>query len=171
MEVLRRKNVETGWWESVSLGESEITTTISKTEESLGNGIKQIKWSIIETYELMSEDEVKVPYGKGGIVDKKTGLVYRPRTYYLAEPFVLEKDGEEFTILVGLELMEEELGDGKIKSCHTYTLVCPEDYNDGVLYLTADVVIDEDEHMYSNEPEVFSLNEVEHGDYELMFFQ
>lgn len=171
MEALRRRNEETGWWESVSLEESEITTTVSITEEFLGDGTKQITWSKIETIELISDNEAMVPYEKCGIADKMTGLVYHPRTYSLAEPFVVEKDGEEFTILVGMELVEEELGDGKIKSCHTYTLVCPEDYEDAVLCLTADVEIDEDEHTYSNEPELRSLNEVEHGDYELMFFQ
>ena len=84
---------------------------------------------------------------------------------------MLEKDGEEISILVGMEIVEEELGDGKIDSRTTFTLICPEDYNDGVFYLTADGDIDEDEHLYSNEPEVFSLNELEHGEYELMFFR
>jgi len=171
MEATRRWNEEAGYWESVSLEENEITTTISITEESLGDGTKMIRGTFIETPYMVSEDEVKIPYKKYGIADKKTGLVYRPRTYSLAEPYVLEKDGEEITIFVGIEIVEEDLGGGKIDSRTTFTLICPEDYNDAVFYLTADVDIDEDEHLYSNEPEVFSLNEIEHGDYELMFFQ
>lgn len=170
-EALRNRNEETGRWESVSLEEKELTTTISITEESLGDGTKQITWNVIETLEMVSEDEVKIPYTKGGIADKTTGLVYRPRTYYVAEPYVLMKDGEEFTILVGKESVEEELGDGTIKSSVTYFLICPEDYNDAVYFLTADVEIDEDEHTYFNEPEVHSLTELKHGDCDLLFFR
>ncbi len=171
MEATRRWNEEAGYWESVSLEENEFTFTISITEESLGDGTKMIKGTFIETPYMVSEDEVKIPYKKYGIADKKTGLVYRPRTYSLAEPYVLEKDGEEITIFVGIEIVEEDLGGGKIDSRTTFTLICPEDYNDAVFYLTAAVDIDEDEHTYFNESEVFSLNELEHGDYELMFFQ
>ena len=171
MEATRKWNEEAGYWESVSLEENEFTFTISITEESLGDGTKMIKGTFIETLYMVSEDEVKIPYKKYGIAEKKTGLVYCPRTYSLAEPYVLEKDGEEISILVGMEIVEEELGDGKIDSRTTFTLICPEDYNDGVFYLTADVEIDEDEHTYFNESEVFSLNELKHGDYELMFFQ
>jgi len=171
MEATRRWNEEAGYWESVSLEENEFTFTISITEESLGDGTKMIKGTFIETLYMVSEDEVKIPYKKYGIADEKTGLVYCPRTYSLAESYVLEKDGEEISILVGMAIVEEDLGRGKIDSRTTFTLICPEDYNDGLFYLTADVEIDEDEHTYSNEREVFSLNELEHGDYELMFFQ
>lgn len=171
MEATRRWNEEAGYWESVSLEENEFTTTISITEESLGDGTKMIKGTFIEMLYMISKDEVKIPYKKYGIADKKTGLVYPARTYNLAEPYVLEKDGETITIFVGIELVEEELGDGKIESRTTFTLICPEDYNDGVFFLTAEVEIDEDEHLYSNEPEVHSLNEIERGDYELLFFR
>lgn len=171
MEATRRWNETSKLWESVSLEENEFTLTFSITEESLGDGTKMIKGNFMETLYMVSEDEVKIPYKKYGIADKKTGLAYPARTYNLAEPYVLEKDGEEISILVGIELVEEDLGDGKIDSRTTFTLICPEDYNDGVFYLTAAVEIDEDEHLYSNEPEVFSLNELKHGDYELMFFQ
>ena len=171
MEATRRWNEEAGYWESVSLEENEFTFTISITEESLGDGTKMIKGTFIETPYMVSEEEVKIPYKKYGIADKKTGLVYPPRNYNLAEPYVLEKDGEEISILVGIENVEEDLGGGKIDSRTTFTLICPEDYNDAVFYLTADVEIDDDEHTYFNEREVFSLNELEHGDYELMFFQ
>jgi len=171
MEATRRWNEEAGYWESVSLEEKEFTTTISITEESLGDGTKQITWNVIELCEQISEVEVKIPYKLCCIADRKTGLVYPPRNYNLAESYVLEKDGEEISILVGMEIAEEALGDGKIESRTTFTLICPEDYNDAVFYLTADVDIDDDEHTYFNEREVFSLNELKHGDYELMFFQ
>lgn len=171
MEATRRWNEEAGYWESVSLEEKEFTTTISIAEESLGDGTKQITWNVIELCEQISEVEVKIPYKLCCIADRKTGLVYPPRNYNLAESYVLEKDGEEISILVGMEIAEEALGDGKIESRTTFTLICPEDYNDAVFYLTADVEIDDDEHTYFNEREVFSLNELEHGDYELMFFQ
>lgn len=171
MEATRRWNEEAGYWESVSLEEKEFTTTISITEESLGDGTKRITWNVINLCEQISEVEVKIPYKLCCIADRKTGLVYPPRNYNLAESYVLEKDGEEISILVGMESEGEDLGDGKIESRTSFTLICPEDYNDGVLYLTADVEIGEDDHTYSNESEVFSLNELEHGDYELMFFQ
>ena len=171
MEATRRWNEEAGYWESVSLEEKEFTTTVSITEESLGDGTKMIKGTFIETIYMVSEDEGKVPHKKYGIADKKTGLRYSPRNFNLAEPYVLEKDGEEISILVGIEIAEEDLGGGKIDSRTTFTLICPEDYDDGVFYLTANVEIDEDENTYSNEREVHSLNELEHGDYELMFFQ
>lgn len=171
MEATRRRNEETGYWESVSLEENEFTVTISIEEESLGDGTKRITWNMIELLEQTSEDEVKVPYKKCCIADRKTGLVYPARTYNLAEPYVLMKDGEEISIYVGVEIAEEALDGGKIDSRISYTLICPEDYDDGVFYLTADVKVDEDDHTYFNEREVFSLNELEHGDYELMFFQ
>ena len=171
MVALRKHNEEAGVWESFSLEEAEITTTVSITEESLGDGTKMVRGTFIEILEMVSEDVAKVPYKKYGIADKKTGLVYRPRTYSLAEPYVLEKDGEAFSILVGVELVEEDLGDGKVDSRTTFTLICPEDYNDAVFYLTADVELDEDEHTFSNEREMFSLNDVKHDDYDLMFFR
>lgn len=169
-EALRNRNEETGLWESVSLKEKELTTTVSITEESLGDGTKQITWNVIEMLEMVSEDEVKIPYTRAGIADKRTGLVYRPRTYFLAESYVLMKEGEEVTILVGKEYVEEEMGDGTVKSSVTYSLICPEDYNDAVFFLTAEAEINEDEHTYFNELEVRSLNELKHGDCDLLFF-
>lgn len=171
MDVLRRQNAETGRWESVSLEESEITTLISTTEEFLGDGTKQIKYTLTEEFQRVSESEVKVPYSKYGVVDKETGLVYPPRTYNLADSYVLEKNDEVFSISVGLECLEEDLGDGKWKATTTFTLVCPEDYNDAVLYLTADVEINEDEDVNWSERNVFSLNDIQHGECELLFFQ
>jgi hypothetical protein len=169
-EALKKRNNERGRWEAVSLEEKELTTTISIEEEALGNGTKRIKWSFSDIIELVSEDEARVPYTRCGVVDKKTGLVYRARTYNLAESYVLEKDGEKFSILVCLESVEEEIGDGKIRSTVSYTLICPEDYNDAVLYLTCrDEIVDDN--TYSNKEEVLPLHEFDDGKYELMFFR
>ena len=170
MEAIKKRNPETGVWEAVSLEENEITSTFSVTEEALGDGTKRITGSFTEMFELVSEEEAKIPYTKCGIADKKTGLVYWPRTYGVAEPYVLEKDGEKISILVGAKI-EEELGDGEGCSTISFTLICPEDYNDAVFYLTSGVEIKTDEEAFSNDPEVFSLNELKHGDCDLLFFR
>ncbi len=171
-EAVRRMNPEAGGWETASLEVKEVTNTFSVTEESLGDGTKKIKGSFTYITEMLSEDEVKVSFVRGGIADKKTGLVYPMRTYFLAESYVLEKDGEEFTILVSAEQMEEVIDDGNIRAEISYVLICPEDYEDAVFFLTGRNEEDESaEAKAYNEAEVYSLNDIEHGEYELVFFR
>lgn len=170
-EAQKTWNDELGHWETVSLEAKEITSKISLTEESLGDGTKCIRWSFTDMAELESEaQEVRVPYTVSGIADKKTGLVYPTRTYNLAESYVLEKDGEEFAILVGVELDEEEMDDGKVRGTISYTLICPEDYGDAVFYLSCrDEIIDE--YNYSDKEEVYSLHEIDQWECDLLFFR
>ena len=170
-EALRKWNGEVGFWESVSLKEKEITGTFSSTEESLGDGTKKITGTFTYMLEMLSETEAAVPWGFCGIADKKTGLNYPSRTYGLADSYVLEKNGENFFISIGVEVIEEDMGNGKRSSCMIFTLLCPEDYNDAVFFLTSEGEIYEDENTYLNEVEVRSLSEIEHGKYDLLFFQ
>jgi len=171
MEALKKRNAETGYWETVSLEEKELTNTISIEEESLGDGTKRIKLTSVDMAEYLSEDEARVPYSRGGMVDKKTGVVYMPRMYGLAEEYVLAKDGEEISIIVATESVQEDLDDGKVRIEYSCMVICPEDFDDIVFYVTCNAEIREDENTYSNEPEVFSLDEIERGDCDLLFFR
>ena len=170
MEALKKWSAETGW-RSVSLEEKKLTNTISIEEESLGDGTKRIKMATVDMAEYLSENEAKVPYTRGGMVDKTTGVVYNPRTYGLAEEYVLEKDGKEVSIVVAMENVEEDTDDGKRKLEFSCTVICPEDFDDIVFYQTSSAEIIEDENMYSNETEVFSLDQIERGDCDLLFFR
>ena len=170
MEALKKWSAETGW-RSVSLEEKKLTNTISIEEESLGDGTKRIKMATVDMAEYLSENEAKVPYTRGGMVDKTTGVVYNPRTYGLAEEYVLEKDGKEISIVVAMENVEEDTDDGKRKLEFSCTVICPEDFDDIVFYQTSSAEIIEDENMYSNETEVFSLDQIERGDCDLLFFR
>lgn len=171
-EAIRKMNAEIGGWETVSLEVKEIANAFSVTEESLGDGTKKIKGTFTYMAEMISEGEVRVPFVRGGIADKKTGLVYPMRTYFLAETHVLEKDGEEFSILVSSEQMEEVTDDGNIRAEISYMLICPEDYEDAVFFLTGRTEEDESaEAKAYNEAEVFSLNDMNHGESDLVFFR
>ncbi len=171
-EAVRKMNAEIGGWETVSLEVKEITNAFSVTEESLGDGTKKMKGTFTYMAEMISEEEVRVPFVRGGIADKKTGLVYPMRTYFLAETHMLEKDGEEFSILVSSEQKEEVTDDGKIRAEISYVFICPEDYEDAVFFLTGRTEEDGSaEAAAYNEAKVFSLNDMEHGESELMFFR
>lgn len=167
-EGLQRKNSETGAWELVSVETKEVETEFSVTEESLGDGTKRIKGTLVFVDEV-SGDEARGITCTSGIADKKTGLVYVPRTYFLAEPHVMEKDGEEISILVAVEQEVEVLDDGREKISMTYSIVCPEDYEDAVFFLTGKYeIIDKD---YSVKREPYFLNELENGKTDLLFFR
>ncbi len=170
-EAIRKMNAETGAVETVSVEIKDITSAFSVEEESLGDGTKRIKGTFTYVAEMISEMEVKVPNATCGIVDKKTGLVYPPRAYNLAEQYVVEKDGEEFSISVGAEISEEEIGDGKLGVTLSFILICPEDYNDAVFYVTCSDEITEEDSTDSNKAEVFLLSEMDHGECELLFFR
>lgn len=89
----------------------------------------------------------------------------------MAEEYVLAKDGEEISIIVATESVQEDLDDGKVRIEYSCMVICPEDFDDIVFYVTSNAEIREDENMYFNEPEVFSLDEIERGDCDLLFFR
>ena len=163
-ELLQRRNSETGLWEVASVETKEVEIGFAATEESLGDGTKHIKGTFMFKDE-MTENEYRGISCKMGVVDKRTGLAYPTRTYNLAEPYVLEKDGEQFSILVGRELVEKEDGCVDI----TISLICPEEYNDMVFFLTGNYL--EEEVDYSKEVEVRSIRDIEHGETELLFLR
>ncbi len=167
-EESKRWNNESGSWETVSVEKKEIESEFYVTEEQLGDGRKCMKGAFTFVGELHSTGEASMPYIQCGIADRKTGLVYPARTYDLAEPYLVEKDGKEMQITVGVELNEEVDG-GKIKAVLSFTLCCPEEYEDAVFYLTGDLETRDAGH--SNEVEVYSLNEIDHGDCDLLFFR
>ncbi len=169
-EGLRKRNVETGYWETASVEAKETTITVSCTEESLGDGIKKVQWVFSYTSQMPSEEEARVPFTISGIADKKTGLCYGTRGYCMAEPYILEKDGEEMSILVGMDYAEELRDDGTLKSYVTYVLTCPEDYEDAVLFVAGDKRTDEDA-KFKNTVEVISLDDIDHGECDILFFE
>ena len=177
IEELRRLNTETGEVETVSVEEKEMKGSFAVEEASLGDGTKQIKGTFTYMVEMLSAEEAKTPLIKSGIVDKKTGLVYPPQTYNVAERYVVEKDGEEFFISVGAEISEEDMGDGKIRTSLSFVLICPEDYGDAVFFQTGkyetaeDSTHDEAEENMRDKIRVYSLNDFDHGETDLLFFR
>lgn len=167
-EYVDRKNSETGVWELISVETKEVETEFSVTEESLGDGKKMIKGTLVFVDEVSGEE------GRGiictsGIADKKTGLVYMPRTYFLAEPHVMEKDGEEISILVAVEQEVEVLDDGKEKVSMIYSIICPEDYEDAVFFITGKYERTDRDSSEKREP--YYLSELEKGETDLLFFR
>jgi len=167
-EGLQRKNSETGVWDLVSVETKEVETEFSVTEESLGDGTKRIKGTLVFVDEVSGE-EVRGITCTSGIADKKTGLVYVPRTYFLAEPHVMEKDGEEVSVLVTVEQEVEVIDDGSEKVSMIYSIICPEDYEDAVFFLTGKYERTDRDPSEKRKP--YSLNELENGETELVFFR
>jgi len=173
-EGLLKKNAETGIWETVSVEEKETTIKVSGTEEFLGDGTKKVQWVFSYTSQMLSEEEARVPFTIIGIADKKTGLCYGTRGYVLAEPYILEKDGVEMSILVGMDYTENLLDDGTLKSYVTYVLTCPEDYEDAVFFVTGDTRTEEEvkeKNKNANTIEVVSLDDIDHGECDILFFE
>ena len=134
----------------------------------MGDGTKLIRGTFVFVDEV-SEEETKGICCTCGVADKKSGLVYMPRTYFLAEPHEMEKDGEEISILVAKEQQVETMGDGKVKVSVTFFVVCPEDYNDAVFFLTGKYEFVERDSSKKIEP--YSLSELENGETDLLFFR
>ena len=177
IEAIRRLNTETGEVENVSVEEKEMQGSFAVEEENLGDKTKKIKGTFSYIVEVISAEEVKTPLIKSGIADKKTGLVYPPQTYNVAERYAVEKDGEEFFISVGAEINEEDMGDGRIRVAVSFVLICPEDYDDAVFFQTGkyeaaeDNTHDETEENSRDKEEAYSLNDLEHGATDLLFFR
>ncbi len=167
-EFVDRKNSETGVWELVSVETKEVETEFYVTEESLGDGTKIVKGTFVFVDEV-SEDAASGIMCTCGIADKKTGLVYMPRTYFLAEPHVMEKDGEEISILVAVEQEVEVLDDGKEKVSMIYSIICPENYEDAVFFITGKYERTDRDSSEKREP--YSLTELENGETDLVFFR
>lgn len=163
-ELLQRKNSETGLWEDVSVETKEVEIGFSVTEELLGDGTKHIKGKFMFEDEV-TENEYRGICCKMGVVDKRTGLVYPTQTYNLAKTYVLEKEGEQFSVLVGRELIEKEVGCVEI----TISVICPEDYDDLVFFLTGNYM--EEEVDYTKPAEVKSIHDLEHGESDLLFLR
>ena len=167
-EFFERKNNETGEWEMVSVETKEVETEIFIEEESLGDGTKLIKGTFVFVDEI-SEDEARGIRCTCGVADKKSGLVYAPRTYFLAEPHVMEKDGEEISVLVAAEQKVETVGEGKEKVSITFLFLCPENYDDAVFFITGKY--ESTERDYSEKREPYFLSELENGETDLLFFR
>jgi len=163
-ELFQRRNSETGLWETVSVETKEVEVGFSVTEESLGDGTKCIKGTFSYDDEG-SENEYRGVSSRSGVVDKRTGLVYPTQVYNLAESYVIEKDGEQFSILVGREYVEEVNGRVDV----TISVICPEEYDDLVFYLTGNYMTEEVD--YSKKVEVSSIRDIEHGDADMVFLR
>ena len=163
-ELLQRKDSETGLWETVSVETKEVEVGFSVTEESLGDGTKQIRGTFSFDDEG-SENEYRGISCRMGVVDKRTGLVYLTQIYNLAESYVLEKDGELFSVLIGREMVEEVNERVDI----TISVICPEDYDDLVFFLTGNYM--EENVDYSKKVEVCSIRDIEHGESDLLFLR
>jgi len=61
------------------------------------------------------------------------------------------------------------MGDGKQKVSVTFFVVCPEDYNDAVFFLTGKYEFVERDGSKKIEP--YSLSELENGETDLLFFR
>lgn len=163
-EVYQKLNDETGIWDVISVDTKEVEVDFSVTEELLDDGTKLItgRFGFVDE---VTETEYRGVSAKSGVVDKQTGLVYPVRTYGIAEPFVIEKDGEQRSILVGRDFLEREDGNVDV----VISVVCPEDYDDLVFFLTGNYM--EEEVDYSKPAEVVSIRDLEHGETDLVFLR
>ena len=166
-ELFQKRNHETGLWETVTVETKEVEVGFSVTEESLGDGTKQIRGTFRYDDEG-SENEYRGTSSKAGVMDKQTGLIYPTQTYNLANSYVLEKDGEQFSILVGKEYAEEAEGENVCIEV-TISVICPEEYDDFVFYLTGNYMTEEAD--YTKKAEAFSIRDLEHGESDLVFLR
>lgn len=164
-EVFQKLNDETGMWDVISVETKEVEAEFYVTEELLGDGTKQMIGRFAFEEDEITETEYRGVSAKSGVMDKRTGLVYPVRTYGIAEPFVIEKDGEQLSILVGRDFWEKDDGNVDV----VISVVCPEDYDDLVFFLTGNYM--EEEVDYTKPAEVVSIRDIEHGETDLLFFR
>lgn len=167
-EAVYKINSETGAWDFQTLEEKEVKTEVSVTERSLGDGTKQLTANYVFIDEI-SGDEGRSVACLCGVADKKTGMVFRPQTYYLADEFLIERNGQEITLFVGADFVTEKLENGNDKVTLSIVLICPEDYDDAVFFLTGRTELRNGD--YAEKAEAYALDELKNGDTELLFFR
>ena len=67
--------------------------------------------------------------------------------------------------MVGKEYIEKEAGSVTI----VFSVICPENYDDTVFYITGNY--ERENYKYSNEAEVSSIRDIEHGESDLVFLR
>lgn len=151
--------------EDVVIETKDVEIEFQKTEELLDDGRKQIRGSFIYPADIITEEFEKGVASISGVVDKKTGLCYCPFTGFLAEPVILDRDGEEIAMMIAAEESFTEDNRG----VRSYVITCPQDYEDAAFYITGNY---KDEEL--REKRVghwMPISEVEHGESDMVFFE
>ena len=142
----------------------EVESEFCVTEELQGDGTKIIRGKFTFMPDIVTEGRLEGGSSLTGFVDKKTGLSYRPFALYLAEQVMLEQDGRVVPLTVACELAESEE-----EVTVTWTVVCPEDYEDAAFYITGNYL--DKEVSQKTLGKVVPIDEVEHGESDLLFFE
>jgi len=136
-----------------------------KTEEILEDGRKQIRGSFTLPKDIETEEFVKWATSLSGVVDKKTGLSYCPSVSMLAENVLLDRGGEEISMMIATE--EKWTEDNRC--ILSYVVTCPKEYEDIAFYITGnygDAALRE-----KRKGHWLPISEVEHGESDMVFFQ
>lgn len=143
----------------------DVEIEFQRTEELLDDGRKLIRGSFIYPADIVTEEFEKGVSSISGIVDKKTGLCYYPFVGFLAEPVVLECDGEEIAMMIAAEDSFTEDN----RRIRTYVITCPQDYEDPVFFITGNY---QDKELREKRLGTWlPISEVEHGESDLVFFE
>lgn len=142
----------------------DVEIEFQRTEELLDDGRKQIRGSFIYPADIVTEEFEKGVSSISGIVDKKTGLCYSPFAAFLAEPVVLECNGEEITMMIADEGSFTEDNRG----IRTYVITCPQDYDDVAFFITGNY---RNEELRKRLGTWLPISEVEHGESDMVFFE
>lgn len=165
-ELTFHEDVEDFYGDEVLIETKELSVEFRRTEELLEDGRKQIRGSFTDTSpNSITDGMVKCVVGLGGVVDKKTGLSYCPRSVILADPVVLDKGEEEVPMMIAYE--ESMTEDGRYVL--TYVVTCPQDYEDIVFYITGNYM--DKELQERRRGHWLPISEVEHGESDMVFFQ
>lgn len=159
-------NPETKTYKVASMEFKKTEVEFSLSEEFPGDGTKIMTATFCYTPEHSSEGALIMPYSISGVVDKRTGALYSPRAYSLAEPHTVNGENGVFSLTVATETRDTMEEDGKIRV--VYVVGCPEAYEDIAFYWTG-----YDRTLYLDTPtwSVDSIVRLKKGDSELLFFE
>ena len=142
----------------------DVEIEFQRTGELLDDGRKLIRGSFIYPADIVTEEFEHGVSSISGIVDKKTGLCYCPFTGFLAEPVILDCDGEEISMMIAAEASFTEDNRG----IRTYVITCPQDYEDVAFFITGNY---RNEELRKRLGTWLPISEVDHGESDLVFFE
>lgn len=145
----------------------EQSGAFSVTEEPYEDGKKVIQATFEFTPKFTLDGAGDWTTWYLGFVDQQTGMSYVPFTYGMAEEYTIQQGSKKITLTMATEGKDTTLTDGKL--VWIFTVVCPEDYNDAVFYISGNYKSEEmDEKRPGN---LMPIAEVDHGESDMLFFK
>lgn len=151
--------------ENLVIETKDVEIEFQKTEEVLDAGRKQIRGSFIYPPEITTDELMKGVSSLSGVVDTKTGLSYCTRTVFLADQVVIDRGGEEISMMIAVEQSMTEDNHPVL----TYVVTCPKDYEDIAFYITGNYR--NKELREKRNGTWLPISEVEHGESDMVFFE